>query len=295
MSNSNSAVCLPAAALRPFITQYAGFLAFGMPPGTHVGLPSRHVHLIISLGPPIDVIQMPNTTQQPATFAALVSGLQDTPAIVRQGGDAHLLHLFLTPLGVRGILGVSSAEIASAVVNLSDIWGCRAGDLVESLIEAGTWRRRFAILDRAFMARIKPIASQPELAWAWRKLAQTHGSMPIEQIAREIGWSRWHFSRRFRVEIGVTPKSAARVFRFERACGLIKDQRPSLAHVASACGYYDQAHMTREWNTLAGCSPSAWIASEDTFLQDYELAGSDNSFASEVAWLREGAARGASK
>ena len=81
------------------------------------------------------------------------------------------------------------------------------------------------------MARIKPIPSQPELAWAWRKLAQTHGSMPIEQIAREIGWSRWHFSQRFRDEIGVTPKSAARLFRFERACRLIKDERPSLAHV----------------------------------------------------------------
>src|SRR5690348_3018375 len=111
MSRSNSAVCLPAPTLRPFITQYAGSQAFGVPPGTHVGLPSRHVDLIISLGAPIDVIRMPHTAHQPATFSALVSGLQDTPAIVRQGGDIHVLHLFLTPLGVRGILGVSSVEI----------------------------------------------------------------------------------------------------------------------------------------------------------------------------------------
>src|SRR5436190_21438340 len=162
MSSSNYAVSLPVPALRPFIAHYAGFLAFGLPPGTEVGLPSRHVDLIISLGPPIDVIQMPNTTQPPTTFSALLSGLQHTPAIVRQGGDAHGLHLFLTPLGVRGILGVSSAEITSVVVNLSDIWGRGASDLIERLMEADTWRRRFAILDRAFMARIKPIPSQPE-------------------------------------------------------------------------------------------------------------------------------------
>jgi transcriptional regulator GlxA family with amidase domain len=109
--------------------------------------------------------------------------------------------------------------------------------------------------------------------------------MPIEQIAREIGWSRRHFSQRFRDEVGLTPKSAARVFRFERACGLIKDQRPSLADVALACGYYDQAHMTREWNTLAGCSPSAWIASELPFLQDYELADRHNGSESEAAYF----------
>jgi hypothetical protein len=94
-----------------------------------VGLPSRHAHLIISLGPPIDVIRMPNTTQWPATFSALVSGLQDAPAMVRQGGDTHILHVFLTPLGVRGILGVASAEIASAVLNLSDIWGRRGSSV----------------------------------------------------------------------------------------------------------------------------------------------------------------------
>jgi AraC-like DNA-binding protein len=100
--------------------------------------------------------------------------------------------------------------------------------------------------------------------------------VPIERLADEIGWNRWRLSGRFRDAIGVTPKSAARVFRFECACRLIKDERPGLAHVAASCGYFDQAHMTREWNALAGCSPRAWISSELPFLQDYEIGGCDN-------------------
>src|SRR5436305_538464 len=55
-SFSNHAVCLPAPALRPFISHYAGFPAKGLPPVTHAGLPSRHVDLIISLAGPIEVI-----------------------------------------------------------------------------------------------------------------------------------------------------------------------------------------------------------------------------------------------
>jgi transcriptional regulator GlxA family with amidase domain len=74
----------------------------------------------------------------------------------------------------------------------------------------------------------------------------------------------------------VTPKTAARIFRFERACWLIKDARPRLADVAVACGYHDQAHLTRDWNAMAGCSPRAWIASQLPFIQDYELSGSDD-------------------
>jgi AraC-like DNA-binding protein len=144
------------------------------------------------------------------------------------------------------------------------------------LLAANTWHQRFAILDRAFVSKLNPTSPQPEIAWAWRRLEKTHGSVPIQRLADEIGWSRWRFSGRFRDAIGVTPKSAARVFRFERACRLIKDERPSLAHVAASCGYFDQAHMTREWNALAGCSPGAWIANELRFLQDYEIGGCDN-------------------
>jgi transcriptional regulator GlxA family with amidase domain len=81
---------------------------------------------------------------------------------------------------------------------------------------------------------------------------------------------------RFRAELGITPKTAARIFRFERAYGLISNLRQPLADVAAACGYADQAHMTRDWNALTGTSPKAWIANELPFLQDYELSGGDD-------------------
>jgi AraC-like DNA-binding protein len=61
-----------------------------------------------------------------------------------------------------------------------------------------------------------------------------------------------------------------------RHVDLIKAQRPALAEAAVASGYHDQAHMTLEWNTLAGCTPKSWIASELPFLQDYGLAARDD-------------------
>lgn len=279
-ASSDQSVSLPAHPLRPFISHYAGFRASGLAPGTHAGLPSRHMHLIIGLGDGpealIDVLQMPNAKQRAATFPALLSGLQDAPAIVRHNGILHGLHVFLKPLGMRAIFHVSSPELASRVFDLSDIWGPAAGRLIERLKAAGTWQRRFAILDEEFARALIPIATPRELVWAWGRLAQAQGSILIHSLARDLGWRRRHFSERFRAELGVTPKTAARIFRFERACRLIKDERPSLAEAAFACGYHDQAHMTREWNALAGCTPKTWIARELPILQDYEVAGGDD-------------------
>jgi hypothetical protein len=135
---SETAVSLPTLGLRPFITEYAGFRVSELPPGVHFGLPSSDVDLIISLSRPIDVVQMPNSTQRPSAFSALVAGLQNAPAIVRQGGDAFGLHVFIKPLGVRAILGVASSEISSLVLNLYDIWGNCARGLIEVLLAAGT-------------------------------------------------------------------------------------------------------------------------------------------------------------
>ena len=275
-SFSNHAVGLPAPALRPFISHYAGFRAQGLAPCTHAGLPSRHVDLIISLAHPIEVIRMPSTLQGPATLSALVNGLQDAPASVHQGGDLDGLHLFLKPHGVRAILGVSSRELTSRVVHLSDIWGRAAGELIERLMNARSWQQRFSLLDQVFLRAMKPIGPPRALAWAWRRLAETHGRIQVRQLARELDVSRRHLGELFRAEFGVATKTAARIFRFERACRLILDERPSLADVASTCGFHDQAHMTREWNSLAGCPPGVWIANELPNLQDYELTAGDD-------------------
>lgn len=80
---------------------------------------------------------------------------------------------------------------------------------------------------------------------------------------------------RFRAELGVTPKTAARIFRFGRACGLLSYVRQPLADITAACGYADQAHMTRDWSAFTGTSPKDWILSELPFLRDYELPSGD--------------------
>ncbi|MGC1870714.1 MAG: AraC family transcriptional regulator [Acidobacteriaceae bacterium] len=168
---------------------------------------------------------------------------------------------------------MASREIASHLLNLSDILGNRAEDLVEMLLGADTWRQRFAILDQEFASKLKLTCAQSEISWAWERLEKNHGSVPVQRLADETGYSRRHFSERFRDVIGVSPKLASRVFRFERACRLIADRRLGLAHIAMGCGYSDQAHLTREWHALAGCSPKAWITRELPYLQDYELGG----------------------
>jgi AraC-like DNA-binding protein len=214
---------------------------------------------------------MPDKPQPAASFSALVAGLHDGFATVERACSWEGLHVFFYPLGLLAVLGVAAAELARGAVAFSDLCPRDAPELMERLNSTRDWQVRFAILDEVFTRRLTPAKGSPLVAHAWRQLAASHGRGSVASLAQDTGWSRQHITDRFRAELGITPKTAARIFRFERACGLISNLRPPLADVAVACGYADQAHMTREWNAFTGTSPRAWIANELPFLQDYEL------------------------
>jgi AraC-like DNA-binding protein len=89
-----------------------------------------------------------------------------------------------------------------------------------------------------------------------------------DRVRAAAGWTGRHLTSRFRAEIGLTPKAAARVIRFDRARMLLvrnlTETTPGyrLADLAADCGYFDQAHLAREFRALAGCPPSQWLAEE---------------------------------
>ena len=111
----------------------------------------------------------------------------------------------------------------------------------------------------------------PDIAEAWRLLARSGGTIQAGELARRVGWSPRYLQRRLLAETGLTPKAAARVTRFDRARRVLQRQAATpagapgtlnLAGLAAGCGYYDQAHLAREFRELAGCAPSAWLAEE---------------------------------
>lgn len=193
---------------------------------------------------------------------AFATGLSDTHDVVEQFGAIECLDLKVTPLGAYTLLGVPMDELAGGVVELADVLGPDAARLTERLANTAGWPQRFAVLDEFLLARAAagPVPA-PEVAWAWRRLSETSGSVTVGALAEEVGWSRRHLVTRFRQQVGLPPKTIARIIRFE---GLLR--RVSAAggadwsRIAAECGYYDQAHMNRDFREFAGTTPTAYLA-----------------------------------
>src|SRR5258706_347288 len=94
------------------------------------------------------------------------------------------------------------------------------------------------------------------------ELVRTGGRVRIAEVVGRSGWSERHLAARFREEIGLAPKAFARTLRFAAAVRALKTAAaPVLADLAQACGYYDQAHFTRDVGAFAGATPTELIVS----------------------------------
>jgi len=252
----------PAPALRPLVDLYSGYRMPAGPPGVHMGVPGGHLTFLLCLDGTVDIARMPDPGRSPGSFTGLVGGLHTAPAVITTGAAQTGLQLRLTWLGARVLLGIPAAVLSGDVVGLAELIGPRARRLLERLADSATWERRFALLDSAFTrlaADARRAEPRPEVAHAWARLAGSGGTLRIADLAEEVGWSRRHLALCFRDEIGLSPKSAARVIRFERACDLLRTGS-ALADTAAACGYADQAHLARDFRELAGTTATAWLA-----------------------------------
>jgi AraC-like DNA-binding protein len=176
------------------------------------------------------------------------------------GASAHpAMQQWLTPLGAYRLLGgVPMDALSGQLVDLTAVLGAGIRRLADQLRETPSGRQQFALLDTYLLRRAQDGPEPaPEVAWAWRRLRATGGKLPIHRLADEVGWSHKHLITRFRHQVGLPPKTAARLVRFDAVWRrLATHPLARWDQVAVECGYADQPHLIREFRQFTGASPT---------------------------------------
>lgn len=264
----------PQGRLGELVPYVTGYRESGLAPGLHRGLPSPYLTVIVTLDEPCEITQHPDPAQPGDSFDTLIGGLHTTPALIRHDGAQSGVQLSLSPLGARALLGVPAGHLAARDLHGDGVLGAWAGRLRDQLGTAGGWRQRFSTLESFLTRRLADVEARggrassggvgAEVEQAWRLLERTRGGLSIGELAREVGYGPRHLGELFRREIGLSPKQAARVIRFDAVRRAMPRalQTGRIAQLAASAGYADQAHLNREFLGFAGVSPRRWYAEE---------------------------------
>lgn len=240
----------PHPALRGIVGEYADFEERTSAPREMRETPGRGVVVIVDLDA--------GWTVEGERFGSFAGGVYARPVRVRHEGSSRGVQFDLEPPAMRALLGVPAGELGHRTVALEELMGPDAARLAERLHAAPGAQARFAILDEVLLrlAARAPAPARPDLQRAWALLRASTGSIRVEALARALGCSRRHLANRFAEDVGVSPKVAARLIRFEAARARLGSV--PLARLAAELGYADQAHLAREFRALGGAPPTAF-------------------------------------
>ena len=198
---------------------------------------------------------------------ALAAGQLEGAIRIRPSGQTRLLGLRFRPGGAHRFLGFPQRELTGRILALEEVAGVWARPLISEVLGARKRGEAKAALERALTPRDRePTEVERGVEMAVKYILTGGGRVSLSRLSSAMGISGRQMARRFTRVVGLGPKRFCRIIRFQQVFRQVeRGERVSWAAVAAECGYYDQAHLIRDFKEFSGETPPA------LFLQDSPL------------------------
>jgi len=227
-------------------------------------VPDGHAELILNLGEPFEYLHNGRWRRQPRAFFA---GQIEGPLMLRASGRAKILGVRFTPHGAAAALTPPMHELAGRFTAIGDF----APVLDRAVDRALDSRDPIAAVESALLRALDLRRADPIAAAAVGRLAESPGAVSLANLAADLNLSNRQLERRFSAAVGLAPATFRSLQRFVQVFRVIGDDAPRWVETALACGYYDQAHLIRDFKRFTGETPAA-LLSEDADLARHFLS-----------------------
>lgn len=160
------------------------------------------------------------------------------------------------PGAARMFFPIAAQELHNVDIALNEILPADADRLLNEVCCVHTEDAQFAAVENYLKQKLREAApTHPAVCYGVAQLSRG-GLRRIQQIQLETGLSHTRFIQLFREHVGLTPKLFCRVRRFRALVDHIEKCVPvNWAELAIDCGYFDQAHLIRDFRAFAGITP----------------------------------------
>lgn len=191
----------------------------------------------------------------------IFAGQISKPLLLKPGACAGVVGVRFRSAGARAMLGMPMVEQTDARLDLMDVWGSVGESLLDKIHSAASNFARMAMVEQFLLRRLagSRIAADAAIAACVAALRASDGGISVDALARIGNLSSRQLERRFLNEVGIPPRLLASILRFRRVFDLFEQpQAGGWVETALSAGYFDQAHMIRDFKRFAGLQPRAF-------------------------------------
>ena len=249
-------------------------------------LPDGCPEWIFHLDAPYRSVADDGRTEQPPSF---VVGTTTGPFAIEATGPVSTFGVRFRPGGVSVFLPMPASELTDFAAATGNLWSAEGLRVEQQVFEAPDSGARSRAIERFLLARTRPDrAARRGVDAGVALILGGRGAVSIASVAAGIGKSRRQLERAFSESVGVSPKTLARLARFQNVLRRSGRGAPRWAELAAECGYADQAHLIREFKEFAGESPAGLDTSRGDLVPHFvDPERLDRMLGSDVAFLQD--------
>jgi AraC-like DNA-binding protein len=188
--------------------------------------------------------------------SAMLVGQHSGPVVVVPTGAVDVWGVRLHPWSAAACLETSLDELRESTIPLDQVLRADLAGELHDGPRAGGAEMLTATLERWLTGRTPPDRGVREAV----ELITRERTLPsVRAMGAQLGRSTRWIQRSFRDTVGLTPKMFSRIRRVQRAMTLATSQPGrTWSSIAADVGYFDQAHLVRDFRQIVGCTPSAF-------------------------------------
>jgi AraC-like DNA-binding protein len=242
-------------------------------------LPDGCVELILNFGAEFSQHCDGEPKLQPRNFLV---GQMTGPIVISPTGAVQLLGIRFHPGGTFPFLRVPQHEITDQIAEV----GCLSSKLERDLMRVTAESLLSEKIAAVETLLTNYLANDKHDSWLMTlagRIVDSRGLVSVDQLANDAGVSSRQLERRFLREVGVGPKLLGRIIRFQQVFRAVEHRNAAWAEIALECGYYDQAHLIRDFNQFAQQTPAVLFSSQSALTEAFTRKMRKSDFYNTVA------------
>jgi AraC-like DNA-binding protein len=248
-------------------------------------LPDGCAEIILNFAAPFRAIDQNGLSKiQPSQFLV---GQMTRPIFIVPTGEARLIGIRFHPGGTFPFIDIPLGEAIDSVIELGAISSGLARELLTATDRESALRDQIAALQAVLVNRLGKSKKESRLLGLAASIVQSAGLVSVDELASQAAMSSRQLRRRFLQEVGIGPKLLCRLLRFQRVFAAVDREDHEWAGVAFECGYYDQAHLIKDFRQFANQTPAALRDNSsnltEAFLRKNRASVFSNTYSSRIS------------
>jgi len=188
-------------------------------------------------------------------------GMITKPSTYKLQGLVKIYGVRFKPIGFSKFFKVPASEFTDKAEDLSLVFKLEIDELEDNLFNANSKKVRYDALNKFFLYKLYQSKESNEdkmMQWTLGKLDNSMGQTNIKYTISKLDLSHKQLRRVFLKRTGILPKTYTNILRFGKAYSQIISGKRDWFEIINECGYFDQAHMIKDFKKFTNVSPTVF-------------------------------------